>query len=62
MAVRAFSCGAKNSPYLRPEDEEAIRRLFPNAQFYTIPRAGHWVHVDNSTAVKEVLQKFLERS
>ncbi len=48
----------ENSPYLRPEDEEAIRRLFPNAQFYTIPRAGHWVHVDNPTAVKEALQKF----
>lgn len=34
------------SPYVRPEQHEAILRLFPAAQIETIPGAGHWLHAD----------------
>lgn len=48
----------ENSPYLRPEDAELIQRLFPHAQIHPIPRAGHWVQVDNPAAVREALRAF----
>ena len=34
------------STYIRNEDEEGIRQLFPHAQLITIPEAGHWVHAE----------------
>lgn len=48
----------ENSSYVSPEDTEHIHRLFPKAQIHTIPNAGHWVHVDNPTAVREILRAF----
>lgn len=46
------------SAYIQDADVVAIQRLFPNARFETIPRAGHWVHVDNPEAVIEALRRF----
>ncbi|MDA8231349.1 MAG: alpha/beta fold hydrolase [Magnetospirillum sp.] len=34
------------SDYVRPRDEPAIHRLFPNAAIRRISGAGHWVHAD----------------
>lgn len=38
--------GGEESDYLKKEDHERIRQLFPTAEFQYIPEAGHWVHVD----------------
>lgn len=48
----------ERSPYLTPQDKEEIRRLFPAAHIETIPGAGHWVHVDNPSAVIKALKRF----
>jgi esterase len=36
----------EESEHFRESDEAYARRLFPQAEFTRIPRAGHWVHVD----------------
>ncbi len=48
----------ERSPYIRLQDEAEIRRLFPAARIQTIPQAGHWVHVDNPSAVVQAIQRF----
>ncbi|MEM8969818.1 MAG: alpha/beta hydrolase, partial [Bacteroidota bacterium] len=49
----------ENSDYIRSEDEELIRQIFPLAQIVTIENAGHWVHAEQPKALYEVLLKFL---
>lgn len=48
----------EHSAYILPNDEGEIRRLFPKAEILTIPAAGHWVHVDNPTAVQQAVSHF----
>jgi esterase len=47
------------SDYVRPEHHAKIRRLFPHAQFATIPEAGHWVHAEAPEKFLEVVGGFL---
>lgn len=49
------------SGYIQDTDAAEIQRLFPHARIETIPRAGHWVHVDNPEAVIEALRRFWSR-
>ncbi len=37
----------ETSDYINESDKVMINNLFPNAKFYKIPNAGHWLHVDN---------------
>lgn len=47
----------ENSDYVKDEDLQGIRNIFPNAAFITIPKAGHWIHVDNPEVfINEVLE------
>lgn len=48
------------SEYLPEKDYVQIKRIFPTAEFTTIPRSGHWVHSDNPEEVKKSLLKFLD--
>jgi esterase len=48
------------SDYVRPEHHATILRLFPEAQFVTIPDAGHWVHAEAPNAFLEVVSAFLD--
>ncbi|MDB6112589.1 MAG: alpha/beta hydrolase [Pedosphaera sp.] len=34
------------SDYLQPTDHDLVRKLFPQAQFSTIPNVGHWLHAE----------------
>jgi esterase len=47
------------SDYVRLEHHAKIRRLFPNAQFVTIPEAGHWVQAEAPEKFLEVVGGFL---
>jgi len=47
-----------NSPFMSEADFPLIYRLFPAARIHTIPNAGHWIHVDNPTAVQEAIKDF----
>lgn len=53
-----FIAGAK-SGYITQEDEAGILAMFPNAEFATIPDAGHWVHAENPTDFYQTLSAFL---
>ncbi len=39
-----------NSAYIRISDHQLILQYFPQAQFITIPNAGHWVHAEQPHA------------
>ena len=52
-----FIAGA-DSDYVAKSDTE---RLFPNAEFYSIPDAGHWLHVQKPDVFIEVVENFLQR-
>lgn len=53
-----FVAGEK-SDYIRPEDHQLIRTLFPKAQIVTIPNAGHWVHAEQPRLLLKNLDYFL---
>ncbi len=50
----------EKSFYIQPEDEEAIKALFPQAQIVTVPKAGHWLHAENPTDFYIEVMKFLK--
>jgi len=54
------ACG--RSPYVRPQDYEAMRLHFPNARIETIPQADHWPHVTAADALRVLLEAFLRRA
>jgi pimeloyl-ACP methyl ester carboxylesterase len=45
--------------YYRSEDHEEIKKLFPAAEFVTIPGAGHWVHADKPNELLLVIKEFV---
>lgn len=49
------------SNYIRPEDHDQIRQLFPNAIIETVPEAGHWVHAEAPEQVFELVRAFLDQ-
>lgn len=54
-----FIAGEK-SDYIRTEDHQLIRKLFPTARILTVPGAGHWVHAEQPELLIKNLKYFLE--
>ena len=52
--------GGADSEYLPVHDHPDILELFPRAQFFYIPGAGHWVHAQKPTEFIDVVLKFLK--
>lgn len=50
----------ENSGYVLDSDLPFIHQLFPEAQFVTIPQAGHWVHADNPEGFVRAILPFLQ--
>ncbi|XP_047490467.1 protein ABHD11-like isoform X1 [Penaeus chinensis] len=50
----AFVAGAL-SDYVRPEEEEIIQDIFPQATFHYIEGAGHWLHADKPAEFLDVV-------
>jgi len=55
----ALFVGGADSDYLLPADLPQIQALFPQAHCQWLPQAGHWVHIDQPTALLSILQEFL---
>ena len=55
----ALFVAGENSDYIRTEDYQLIRNLFPRAQIVTIPNAGHWVHAEQPRLLLKNLDYFL---
>jgi pimeloyl-ACP methyl ester carboxylesterase len=49
------------SNYVRPRDEAAIRRYFPQAQIVVVDGAGHWPHADQPERLLALLRQALSR-
>lgn len=54
-----FLTGAE-SHYVRPENRDLIRGLFPRARFAKLPGAGHWLHADKPREFEETVRIFLD--
>jgi pimeloyl-ACP methyl ester carboxylesterase len=52
----------ERSDYVTETDLADLRRLFSQAEWVTIPGAGHWVHVDAPEPFVKAVRSFLERS
>jgi pimeloyl-ACP methyl ester carboxylesterase len=50
-----------DSPYVRPEADAVIDRLFPRAERETVAGASHWLHADKPQQVIASLKGFLNR-
>lgn len=48
------------SKYVTPAGIARAQELFPNAQFYTIEEAGHWVHADATDLFTDLILKFFK--
>lgn len=48
-----------DSDYVKKSDHQIIHKLFPLAQFVSIPGAGHWVHADKPNEFIAETLKFL---
>jgi esterase len=55
-----FFLKGEYSEYLPEKDFIEILRIFPGAEFITVPGAGHWIHADNPEAVIKCFLKFLD--
>lgn len=53
-----FVTGADSS-YVLPDSRDAIRQLFPKAQFAKIPGAGHWLHAERPREFEQAVEVFL---
>jgi pimeloyl-ACP methyl ester carboxylesterase len=47
------------SDYLQDEDYPLIQKIFPRAEFVTLPHAGHWVHVEATDDFLKTVTDFL---
>ncbi len=48
-----------DSPYVQPEHEEPMKRLFPRTTSLRLKGAGHWVHSEQPEAFVSALRTFL---
>ena len=51
--------GGANSSYIQQQDLPDINTHFPNAEWVSIPNAGHWLHAEQPQAVLAEMRKFL---
>ena len=49
----------EKSDYVKDEDEESIKRIFPAARIITIKGAGHWIHAEQPKPLLEEVSHFL---
>jgi len=50
------------SNYIEDDDMPLIRQMFPQAEIATLPKAGHWVHVDAPEEFFQTVVNFLNRA
>jgi pimeloyl-ACP methyl ester carboxylesterase len=52
----------ENSDYIPDSDFGEIQKVFPAAEFVTVPNAGHWIHSDRPDEVVKNLKRLLGES
>ena len=56
----ALFISGERSDYIRAEDHQLIRSVFPVADIVTIPGAGHWVHSEQPVLLVKNIRYFLD--
>ena len=54
-----FFLSGANSDYVKREDRDVIKGLFPAAKFAKIPGAGHWLHAEKPREFEAAVAAFL---
>lgn len=49
-----------NSDYIRVQDHQLLRDIFPTAEVVTIPGTGHWVHAEQPALLVKNIRYFLD--
>jgi esterase len=57
-----FFLKGETSEYLPESDFTKIQKIFPGAELIVVTGAGHWIHADNPSMVRECFLKFLDYS
>ncbi|XP_076397169.1 sn-1-specific diacylglycerol lipase ABHD11 isoform X2 [Megachile rotundata] len=52
--------GGSKSDYIKVEDHDKIKQLFPNAEILYINGANHWVHVDKPSEFLKITTNFIK--
>ncbi|PIE13174.1 MAG: alpha/beta hydrolase [Rhodobacterales bacterium] len=47
------------SDYVKREDRDLIKKLFPAAKFFKIPNAGHWLHAERPREFEAAVRHWL---
>lgn len=58
--VPALFIKGETSHYLSLEDDFTIRKSFKNAELTVIPKAGHWLHAEQSELVLKTILYFIK--
>lgn len=53
--------GGRKSDYIRVEDHDAIKQLFPTARIVYIEGANHWVHADKPAEFLDLATEFINQ-
>lgn len=56
-----FLSGAQSN-YVKREDRDTIKALFPRARFAPIPGAGHWLHAEKPREFEAAMRAFLDQT
>lgn len=51
-----------HSDYIEEGDQRQILKHFPNAEFSTIEKAGHWLHAENPEDFRTTINNWLEKA
>lgn len=49
-----------DSDYIRAQDHQAIRDIFPTAEIVTVQGSGHWVHAEQPALLVKTIRYFLD--
>ena len=49
-----------NSDYIRVQDHQLLRDIFPTAEVVSIPGTGHWVHAEQPALLVKTIRYFLD--
>lgn len=55
-----FFIAGEKSDYIKKEDREKIKEMYPNAQTLNIKDAGHWVHAEQQEAFLKTIKYLLD--
>lgn len=60
VGKKTLFINGEKSTYLAPRYQATASKLFPDAEFETVLKAGHWPHVESPSQFMSILNRFLD--